>query len=156
MHENHPNEGEQVIPTVAAVIFCDGKVLLVTHGEGSGHVNGVMGLPSGHVEDGEGELVAAIREIQEETGLLVDKSSIHEFEGNYFIAKILRKDGVTRTYGWRVYKVEDFEGKINEGSEEVIPQWVSIQEITALDAEGKLLPNVSTAINNALKSKVTN
>lgn len=47
----------------------DGRVVVVTLTRPSGHQ--IVGLPKGHVEEGETDLEAAVREVQEETGLLV-------------------------------------------------------------------------------------
>lgn len=138
------------IPTVATIVMKDSKVLLVHHGEKAGHINGVIGLPSGRVDEGETEIQAAKRELKEETGLETEESNLHEFEGNYFKAEIPRKDGTTKLYGWRVFKVNAFKGEL-QGSEETTPEWIDLARITQLDEDGRLLPNVRTAIENALK-----
>lgn len=52
--------------TVAAVIFCDDKFLLVEELENS---KNVFNQPAGHIEAGENLIAAAEREILEETGL---------------------------------------------------------------------------------------
>lgn len=145
-------ETAQVIPTVAAVIIDNDRILLVAHGEKSGHINGMKGLPSGRVEPGETESEAVLREIREETALEVNDDALSEFDGNYFQATIPRKDGTEKTYGWRVFRVGEFTGEI-EGNEETVPDWVSLEEIERLDKEGMLLPNVRTAIQNSLKKE---
>lgn len=139
------------IPTVAAIITKNDRILLVTHGEKAGHITGIKGLPSGRVEEGETERETIIREIREETALEVNDDALSEFEGNYFEATILRKDGTEKTYGWRVFKVSEFAGEI-EGNEETVPGWASLEEVERLDGERMLLPNVRTAIENSLKS----
>ena len=53
--------------TVAAVIEREGRFLFVEERDGDGPL--VLNQPAGHVEDGEGLLDAAIREVREETDL---------------------------------------------------------------------------------------
>jgi ADP-ribose pyrophosphatase YjhB (NUDIX family) len=57
----------QIRPGVAAVIFEDGRVLLQRRDD-----TGRWGLPGGGVEPGESVRQAVIREVREETGLLVE------------------------------------------------------------------------------------
>lgn len=55
--------------TVAAVVFRDGKYLIVEETAG-GRV--VLSQPGGHIESGESPEAAVIREVREETGCIVD------------------------------------------------------------------------------------
>jgi 8-oxo-dGTP diphosphatase len=55
---------------VSAVIFRDGKVLLVRRARSPGH--GFYSLPGGRVEFGESLHTALTREVDEETGLKID------------------------------------------------------------------------------------
>ncbi len=55
--------------TVAAVVFHDGKYLIVEETAG-GLV--VLSQPGGHIESGESPEAAVIREVREETGCVVD------------------------------------------------------------------------------------
>lgn len=60
--------------TVDAVVFCRGHVLLVERGGQPG--KGLLAVPGGFLEPGERLLDGAIRELQEETGLIVDSSQL--------------------------------------------------------------------------------
>jgi 8-oxo-dGTP pyrophosphatase MutT (NUDIX family) len=146
---------EKLIPiaTAAALVFHEKDVLLVTSGVASGHITGTKGLPSGRVDEGETEAEAAARELFEETGLSTHEEDLSEFEGNFFQADIPRKDGTTKRYNWRVFEVKAYEGELR-ATEETIPEWVAIENIEQLDKEGKLLPNIKNAIDNALKGKI--
>lgn len=64
----NPHGDEQFKPntTVAAVIVCDNKYLLVEELE---NTKRVFNQPAGHIESGENLIAAAEREILEETGL---------------------------------------------------------------------------------------
>ena len=54
--------------TVAAIIECDGRFLMVEETDGV-HPERVFNQPAGHVEAGETLLEAVVRETREETGL---------------------------------------------------------------------------------------
>ncbi|MBI2594694.1 MAG: NUDIX hydrolase, partial [Candidatus Colwellbacteria bacterium] len=70
---------EDIVPTVAALVLRDDKVLLVRHKEGAAHLTDTYGLPSGRIGDGESEKEAALRELKEETGLQATLQDISEF-----------------------------------------------------------------------------
>ncbi|MDO6728074.1 NUDIX hydrolase [Cognatishimia sp. 1_MG-2023] len=53
-----------------AVVYHGGQFLLVQRGKDPGR--GLWGFPGGHVELGETGLEAAVRELQEETGVIAD------------------------------------------------------------------------------------
>ncbi|MFM9846345.1 MAG: NUDIX hydrolase [Hyphomicrobiaceae bacterium] len=57
-------------PAASAAIFRDGLVLLVERGKGT--LPGTWSLPGGHIEPGERAMVAALREVGEETGIEAD------------------------------------------------------------------------------------
>lgn len=52
-----------------------GRVLLGRR-NGTGHMNGLWGLPGGRVERGEALMMAAVREVREELGLRVEVASL--------------------------------------------------------------------------------
>jgi ADP-ribose pyrophosphatase YjhB (NUDIX family) len=60
---------------VYAVLEKDGKVYLMRRAN-TGYNDGLYGLPSGHVEEGENLFDAMIRELKEETGLDVGAKSL--------------------------------------------------------------------------------
>lgn len=135
----------------AAIAIKDGRVLLVREEEGSSHLTGMLGLPSGRLNEGETDLDAAVREFVEETGLTADRKDFVEFSGNIFHASIPRKSGEVAKFNWHVYKVKKFSGEIKETADNVTPMWVEIPTLEELHNEGKLLPNVLAAIQAAMK-----
>jgi ADP-ribose pyrophosphatase YjhB (NUDIX family) len=69
------------VPGVVVVIEKEGRVLLGKRGGGFG--KGKWGLPQGYIEFDEDFLTAAIREVNEETGLDVEIRSIINIVSNY-------------------------------------------------------------------------
>lgn len=133
---------QKLTPSVGILVFDQDKVLLVKHEEAAGHLTGIYGLPGGRVEDGETEKATAIRELREETGLVV--RDIIEFPNNLFFAKIERKGGEVINFAWRVFLVTDHVGDIKP-SAETLPEWVQIDKISSLPT----LPNVEDAVERA-------
>lgn len=127
--------------TVGVLVIKDGKVLLVSHNEAAGNLNGTYGLPSGHLEKDEDEKIAAVRELFEETGIIVEHENLIEYPNDIWIADIKRKDGKTYTFQIKVFVAKTFSGSLRE-SEETTPEWI---EIAKLD-EYNLLPNVKEII----------
>ncbi|MCL5666888.1 MAG: NUDIX domain-containing protein [Patescibacteria group bacterium] len=134
-----------IIPTVAVLILKGNKVLLVKHGPAARQFEGVMGLPSGHVEKDETEIQAAIRELKEETGLEAATDDLKEFPNNYHVARIPLKDGSNNECGWRVYLCQNYSGQL-QATEETEPVWVNVNFLDGL----RLLPNVKDAAQAGL------
>lgn len=134
------------ILTAHVLAFQNDNVLLVRHGEGAGHLTGVYGIPGGRLQEGEESKTAAARELQEETGLIVETSDLHEFANNQFTADIQRKDGEVKRYTMTVFYAETFSGELKE-SEETTPEWITIADLQTYN----LLPNVQQAIENAVQ-----
>ena len=133
------------ILTVSILIFKNGKVLLVKHGEKAGHINGVYGIPGGHIEPGESEKNAAVREFFEETNISIKPLDLIDFPNNRYTADIERKNGKVKKYTMRVFLASKFEGKIKD-NEETTPEWIDVNSLEKYN----LLPNVASAINNAI------
>ncbi|HVZ11897.1 MAG TPA: NUDIX domain-containing protein [Patescibacteria group bacterium] len=143
---------DNITPSAAALVIDGDQVLLVRTEEGAEHITGMYGLPSGRVDEGETEKEAARRELEEESGIVADLSDLSEFEGNYYQAKIPRKDGSIKNFGWRVFRVSKWSGELGSDGN-TTPEWVSIAGLEEFDKAGKLLPNTINAINAALRNK---
>lgn len=147
-HHNKPSSSlsfseilMKIFPSAAVLIIHDGEVLLVRHAEKAGHFTGTYGLPSGRIENGEREKEAAIRELFEEVGLESTEKDLVEFEGNYQVAEIDRKDGKRLKFGLRVFFCSNYSGKITN-SDETIPEWVEINKLDNYN----LLPNIQKVV----------
>lgn len=137
---------EKFTPTVAVLIIKDKRVLLVRHKVAAEHPTGVYGLPSGRISEGESEEEAAVRELQEETGLTVQKENLIQFPNNLYHATLPRKDGSFVKFSWRVFLCKDYSGDLR-GADETDPEWVEIVNLPKYN----LLPNVQNAVNTGLE-----
>ena len=135
----------ETIKTVGVLIIKNNQVLLVKHKQNASHINDVYGLPAGRVEDGESLKQAAVRELEEETGLVANK--LEEYPSNEYSADIKRKDGTTKTFSITIFTCKEFEGTIKE-NEETKPEWIDLSDVSNL----KLLPNIERIINEGGKT----
>ncbi|MDP3726939.1 MAG: NUDIX domain-containing protein [bacterium] len=136
---------QERIPTVGILVYKEGKVLLVKHREGAKHLTGVYGLPAGRLQEGEDFSAAAARELEEETGLKTEASQLIRIPTVYE-AEIPRKGGEMLKTSWHVFVAKEYSGEL-KASDETIPEWVKINEISKLD----LLPNTEKAAREGLE-----
>ena len=70
------SEGEEVRakPAASAAVFRGGAVLIVQRGAGA--LKGMWSLPGGHIEAGETARAAALREVNEETGVTAEAAGL--------------------------------------------------------------------------------
>lgn len=139
---------KNVIPAVGVLVFKDDTVLLVEHLEGAGHLTGTYGLPSGRLEKDEKYIIAAIRELQEETGIITTENDLIEYSENVYTATLQRKGGTTVESSIKIFVCKQFSGEIR-GSIETLPKWIKISEIAKY--RNNLLPNVEKMIKDGLK-----
>lgn len=82
-----------ITPTVGVLISKKDKVLLVRHEAGGNHVLGTFGIPAGKFEPNETPVQVAIRELEEETGLICTEMDLEELPIKIPPADLKRKDG---------------------------------------------------------------
>lgn len=70
------------------IIFNNDKVLIIKQ------LSGIYGFPKGHIEDGESEVMTAIRETKEEVGLDVNVNSKLRFTISYSLSNNIIKEVV--------------------------------------------------------------
>lgn len=133
------------ISTVGVIAISEGKVLLVKHTKKAAHLTDTYGLPAGRVEEAEEAITGAIRELEEETGLIVTREDLIHLPTIYE-ADIPRKNGEIAHMKWDVFAATKFTGSIRD-SEETIPEWVELLEVSKLN----LLPNTQNAIAEGLQ-----
>src|SRR5438876_235453 len=117
-----------VIPTVGILLLKDKKILLVRHGTGASHETGVYGWPGGRIESGESLVQAAIRELQEETGLISTEKDLEKIKHNFESVLIKRKNGETQYFSVELFYCKKFSGDLI-ASDETIPEWVTIEDL---------------------------
>jgi len=87
--EPDASKAKELRPSVAAIIRnAEGHVLLQRRSD-----NGLWGLPGGSVEIGESVTTAVVREVQEETGLVVEVERLVGVYSNPAFQVVRYKDG---------------------------------------------------------------
>ncbi len=137
-----------VIHSVGVLIFRNNnqEVLLVEEGEKTAHVTGTYGIPSGRLDEGETEKEAAVRELEEESGLKTTQENLKEYPGNFYVADFERKGEGVKRISIRVFLCDKYEGEI-KSAEDTTPKWIPVKEVDNYN----LLANVKKMIRDALK-----
>lgn len=131
------------IPTAGVVLFKGDEVLLVEHKEGASNLTGVYGIPAGRIDMNESARQTAVRELKEETGLIVQENDLIELPTMY-TASLERKDGSKKEFSLKVFFAKSSGGSFIENNE-TVPTWVKRDTINTY----KLLPNVESAVKEA-------
>ena len=141
------NELETVIKTVGVVVLSQdkNKVLLVKHTQLAEHETDTFGLPAGRLEINEDNESAAIRELEEETGLKVKSEDLIKLP-TIHRAQIQRKTGI-KNFELVSFICKSYNGEIRASSEN-IPIWVEIKELDEI----RLLPNVKSIVEEAVSN----
>ena len=116
---------KNVRKAVRCYLIKDGRVVVTKYNEGQ-PTAGYYDIPGGKIEDGETAEQAAIREMREETGIVV-KNLKHR---GRFIA-----DNPDRIFDFEVFLTADFEGEPQDFVENT-SEWIEIEK---LDDDGKIL-----------------
>jgi len=112
-----------VIPCVGAVITDgNGRLLLVRRGHAPGA--GLWSLPGGRVEPGESDHAALMRELREETGLLVSVGRL--------VGTVRLPAGGGDEYEVRDYLVTVTGGSLAAGDDAAAVRWVRFDELSEL------------------------
>jgi ADP-ribose pyrophosphatase YjhB (NUDIX family) len=119
---------QRAVRCVGALIYrADGRLLLIRRANPPGR--GRWSLPGGRVEAGESDAVAVIREVAEETGLIV---TAHELVGS------VKRPGPGVTFDIHDYRCAVVGGDPAAGSDASGLRWVDAAEFGALDGAGAL------------------
>jgi 8-oxo-dGTP diphosphatase len=112
-----------VIPCVGAVIKDDrGRLLLIKRGHAPGA--GLWSLPGGRIEPGETDYEALVREMREETGLVIDPGQL--------IGSVRRpaRDGFV--FDIRDYAATVTGGTLRAGDDAADARWMDASELGSL------------------------
>jgi 8-oxo-dGTP pyrophosphatase MutT (NUDIX family) len=106
--------------SAGGVVYRDGQILLLDRPS-----RGEIRLPKGHVESGESDAEAALREVTEETGyasleIVADLGMLRvEFHDAYKDRDVLRDERF-----FLMYLQADGHGKTNEPEAQFVPRWI--------------------------------
>jgi len=135
---------KKVVPTVAILVYQNDKVLLVKYDQEAANPGGSYCLPSGHIKTGETDIAAAVRKLENETGLKTEEKNLFTIP-IFYSATFHRRDGL-KSFSMKVFLCRGYQGKLRPGLHEN-PEWVKISEIKKYP----LLPNVEKAVLDGLK-----
>jgi ADP-ribose pyrophosphatase YjhB (NUDIX family) len=116
----------------------DGRLLLVMRGNPPGQ--GLWSIPGGKVESGETDEMAVLREVDEETGLVI---TIERYCGT-----------VTRPAPDGIFVIFDYlchdagTGKMRPGSDAADVKWVDANEFAAMNKAGLLVDLLAETVEN--------
>jgi len=136
------NDPKQPRVAVGAVVFKDGKVLLVQRGKAP--AQGTWAIPGGKVRYGEPLREAVRREIREETGILVDPGKV-----------VLVFDPIIRDESGRIafhYVIIDYEaryvrGELRAGDDARDVRWVAREDLGRLNVNPRTRALLKEAYN---------
>ena len=112
-----------VIPCVGAVIKDDqGRLLLIKRGHAPGA--GLWSLPGGRIEPGETGAEALVREMREETGLVIDPGQL--------IGTVRRPARDGAVFDIRDYAATVTGGTLRPGDDAADARWVAASELESL------------------------
>jgi 8-oxo-dGTP diphosphatase len=112
-----------VIPCVGAVIKDDrGRLLLIKRGHAPG--SGLWSLPGGRIEPGETDAEALVREMREETGLMI--------EAGQLIGTVRRPARDGGVLDIRDYSATIVGGTLHAGDDAADARWVDASELESL------------------------
>jgi 8-oxo-dGTP diphosphatase len=127
------------IPCVGAVIGDQaGRLLLIQRGHEPGA--GLWSVPGGRVEPGETYQQAVVREVREETGLLVACGPL--------LGTVERPGPAGTVLDIRDYRAVVTGGVLAAGDDAADARWVTRQERAALDAAGQLTDGLAAALTS--------
>ena len=119
-----------VIGCVGAVIKDEaGRLLLIRRGHEPG--KGLWSIPGGRIEPGESDEAALVREVREETGLVVT--------AGHLIGTVRRPGGPGRVFDIRDYAAEVTGGTLVPGDDADDAMWAAATDLESLPLSDGLL-----------------
>jgi 8-oxo-dGTP diphosphatase len=127
------------VPCAGAVIKDDaGRMLLILRGHDPG--KGLWSVPGGRIEPGETGEEAVVREVLEETGLVVACGEL--------LGSVERPGRAGDVIEISDYVAVVLGGQLAAGDDAADARWFTPVQVVALDAGGKLTPGLLTALRS--------
>ena len=137
-HDSSAGRIADVACVGAVVTDTAGRLLLVRRAHDPGA--GLWSLPGGHVEPGETNEQAALREVAEETGLAVVVGPE--------VGVVRRPAADGRVYVVHDHRAEPVGGRLRAGDDAADVRWCDRDAYAALDAAGHLVPGLTDALRS--------
>ncbi len=135
-----------VVPRCLSFLLHKKKVLLIRIAENRGTWSGLLNGVGGHIERGEDPRSAALREIKEETGLILSPSSL-------YLSGVITVDvGTSPGVGLYIF-VGETETSETHSSDEGTPEWIDLNNFekqTLVKDLPALLPRAIKSYHNKL------
>ena len=131
---NRVSGSVSVIPCVGAVIK-DGQGRLLLIKRGHAPAAGLWSLPGGRIEPGETDAEALVREMREETGLVIEAGQL------IGTARRPAQDG--SVFDIRDYAAAVIGGTLRPGDDAVDARWVDASELASLPLTGGLVETLT-------------
>jgi 8-oxo-dGTP pyrophosphatase MutT (NUDIX family) len=121
--------------SAGGVVVRGDRVVVIVPVRRAANNSRVLALPKGHVDPGERPLEAAMREVREETGVIVAEPVCELGESHYWY----RRDGHTIAKTVTFYLFSYVDGDTADHDEEVLEaRWIDLSEaLTELSYEGE-------------------
>lgn len=122
-----------VFVTVDAVVTCQSRVLLIQRGKAPG--KGLWALPGGFLDQGETLLQAALRELVEETGLVLPEDSRAPRNAHVFDHPQRSQRGRTISHGFHFQLNAPRVPSLAAADDAADLAWVPVSELTLRESE---------------------
>ena len=130
-----------VLPRCLSFLLREEQVLLIRIAEGRGHWSDLLNGIGGHIEWGEDPRGAALREIKEETGLILSPFSL-------YLSGVVTVDvGKSPGIGLYIF-VGETEISETHSSSEGTPEWIDLEDFE----KKKLVDDLPALLPRAIKS----
>ena len=132
--DNNDMSGFVVLCVGAVIKDAQGRLLLIKRGHAPGA--GLWSLPGGRIEAGETDTEALVREMREETGLLVEADAL--------IGSVRRPAGDGGVFDIRDYAATVTGGTLRAGDDAAEARWVAPSELAALAITDGLIETLTS------------
>jgi len=127
IYNKSPKDFISVGEAVSCYIYCDDKILLLKRKNDGSH-GGKWGRPGGKADKSKNLVIELLREVQEETGLKLDKNNLKYHDKVY-----VRHQKFDFIYHLFSIKIDSFPDIIIDEYEHQEYKWVSVRDALTMD-----------------------